>query len=269
MDKRWNEKEPSASREEPSKPITQGEMAVIDENPNSGAVVTGLEADSKRASMYRVALAPESGGASELLTVHEDTLINMRLLKGRRLSAEEWDELRKSEEVEQAYRASLGLLNRKARTRKELEEALKRKAFSHEAIAACLDRLNIHRLINDTEYAVRYADQKVTYQRKGSRLVKQELLRRGVGKNDVERALSSLDAETEQASAVALARKRWPSVKGATQREREYKLMAVLQRRGFPPQMARDAVRQAVSEAGEETSGSGGEWDEPFDPLLD
>lgn len=235
----------------------------------SGAVVTGLEADPKLASMYRVALAPESGAAAELLTVHEDTLIGMRLLKGRRLTAEEWNELRKSEEVEQAYRASLGLLNRKARTRKELEEALKRKTFSPEAIAACLDRLKNHRLIDDAAYAARFADQKVTYQRKGSRLVKQELLRRGVGKNDVEEALSSLDAETERASALALARKRWPSVKGATRREREYKLMAVLQRRGFPPGMARDAVRQAAAEAGDQADGSGDEWDESFESSPD
>lgn len=235
----------------------------------SGAVVTGLEADPKRASMYRIALAPESGEAAEMLAVHEDTLIQMRLLKGRRLTAEEWDELRKSEETEQAYRASLGLLNHKARTRKELEEALKRKAFSSDAIAACLDRLKNHRLIDDTAYATRYADQKVTFQRKGSRLVKQELLRRGVGKNDVEQALSSLDAETERASALALARKRWPSVKGASRREREYKLMAVLQRRGFPPAMARDAARQAASEAGEEDGGIGGEWDETFDSSTD
>lgn len=260
MDERREESEQSASRIE---------RAGASRSFLTDAVVMGLEADPKRASMYRIALAPESGGESELLTVHEDTLIRMRLLKGRRLTADEWTELRKSEEVEQAYRASLGLLNSRARTRKELEEALKRKSFSPEAIADCLDRLKNHRLVDDTAYAARYADQKVTYQRKGSRLVKQELLRRGVSKNDVDEALSTLDGDTERASAIALARKRWTSVKGASQREREYKLMAVLQRRGFPPGIARDAVRQAVNEAGENTDDSGGEWEEMDDYLSD
>jgi len=260
MDKRREDSEPSAPRDA---------AAEASGRSLTGAVVTGLESDPKRASMYRIALAPESGGESELLTVHEDTLIRMRLLKGRRLTADEWTELRRSEEVEQAYRASLGLLNSRARTRKELEDALKRKSFSPEAIAGCLDRLKNHRLIDDTAYAARYADQKVTYQRKGSRLVKQELLRRGVSKNDVDEALSTLDGETERASALALARKRWPSVKGASRREREYKLMAVLQRRGFPPGIARDAVRQAVSEAEEMAGGSGGEWDDMDDFPAD
>lgn len=236
------------------------------------AVVTAVEADPKRKSMYRIAVSAAAGGASELLTVHEDTLVEWRLLKGRALTAEEWAGLRKSEEIEQAYRVSLSLLDRKARTRKELESSLKRKAFSPEAIAACLDRLTTHRLIDDTVYAKRYAEQKVTNQRKGSRLVRQELLLRGVGKIEVDQAISSLDAEAERSSALALARKRWPGVKGATRREREYKLMGVLQRRGFPPGVARDAVRKAAEEAGDEADGDAAEWDSeapPFDGSYD
>lgn len=244
-------------------------MAEGEERQAAGAIVKALEADPRRSSMYRLVLAPEAGGEDELLSVHEDTLVRLRLLKGRRLSPEEWDELRRSEELEQAYRASLGLLNRKARTRKELEEALKRKSFSGEAIAGCLDRLKNHRLIDDTAYATRFADQKVTYQRKGSRLVRQELLQRGVARNDVEQALSSLDAEAERASALALARKRWPGVKGESRREREYKLNAVLQRRGFPPGLAREAARQAALEADEEAADGGDDWDEMPDSYPD
>ncbi|GIO11608.1 hypothetical protein J19TS2_11630 [Cohnella xylanilytica] len=233
-----------------------------------GAVVTAVEADPKRRAMYRITVAVAGGAEPELLSVHEDTLIEWRLLKGRTLTTEEWAALRKTEEVEQAYRASLNMLDRKARTKKELETALKRKGHSPEAIAACLDRLTSHRLVDDTAYAKRYAEQKVANQRKGSRLVRQELLQRGVKKNDVEQAISSLDAKAERRSALELARKRWPSTKGDTRREREYRLMAVLQRRGYPAGVALEAVKKAADEAGDSRGSEGSDWD-GIDEAMD
>jgi len=232
------------------------------------AVVSAVEADPKRRAMYRITVAVPGSAEPELLSVHEDTLIEWRLLKGRTLTAEEWAALRKTEDVEQAYRASLNLLDRKARTKKELETALKRKGHSPEAIAACLDRLTSHRLVDDSAYAKRYAEQKVANQRKGSRLVRQELLQRGVKKNDVEQAISSLDAKAERRSALELARKRWPSMKGDTRREREYKLMAVLQRRGYPPGVALEAVKKAADEAGDPRGSEESDWD-GIDEAMD
>jgi regulatory protein len=230
------------------------------------AVVSAVEPDPKRRGMYNVTVAPAAGGEPELLSVHEDTLVGWRLLKGRSLSGDEWSELRKTEEAEQAYRAALAMLDRKARTRKELERALKRKEHSAEAIAACLDRLIAHRLLDDALFAQRFAEQKVSTQRKGRRLVRQELLQRGVAKSDVEQAISSLDEDAERESALALARKRWPSVKGASRRERLYKLAAMLQRRGFPGGLAMEAARRAADEAADreeqsEWEDSEAEWD--------
>ncbi|MBB6735499.1 regulatory protein RecX [Cohnella zeiphila] len=224
------------------------------------AVVTAVEPDPRRKGMYRVSVLAPGGGEPVLLSVHEDTLVGWRLLKGRSLSGDEWSGLRKSEETEQAYRSALAMLDRKARTRKELERALKRKEHSAEAIAACLDRLIAHRLLDDAAFAQRFAEQKVSAQSKGRRLVRQELLQRGVAKSDVEQAISSLDGEAERESALALARKRWPSVKGASRRERLYKLAAMLQRRGFPGGLAMEAARRAADDEAEQAEET--EWSE-------
>jgi SOS response regulatory protein OraA/RecX len=187
-------------------------------------------------------------GSETVVTVHEDTLVALRLLKGRQLTAEEWESLRHEEAREDAYRAALAILERKARTSRELSQALKRKGYSADIVRSCIDRLQSRRMLDDSAYARRYAEQKATAQRKGRRLIRQELLQRGIAKEEADRALNALDAGAEQEAADALACKKWPQTKGE-KRERKMKLAAFLLRRGFPNRVVRSAVDRAVAEA--------------------
>jgi len=197
-----------------------------------------------------IAGARSKHGAGEaLVTVHEDTLVSWRLLKGRQLSAEEYETLKQDEQKEEAYRSALMMLERKARTSAELAKALKRKGYVPEVVTACLERLQSRRMIDDAAYAKRFTEQRAVGQRKGRMLIRQELMQRGVERADVERAIGELDGQIEQDSALALARKRWPNIKG-NDRERKQKLMGMLMRRGFPSGVVRTAVQQAAAESG-------------------
>ncbi|RED66103.1 regulatory protein RecX [Cohnella lupini] len=212
-----------------------------------------------------IAGAQSARGAGEAtLTVHEDTLVSWRLLKGRRLTAKEYETLKQDEQKEDAYRSALMMLERKARTTSELTKALKSKGYVPEVVEACLVRLRAGRMIDDTAYAKRFTEQRAVGQRKGRMLIRQELLQRGVGREDVDQAIGELDGEVEQESALAIARKRWPNIKG-NDRERKQKLMAVLLRRGFPSGVVRMAVQQASAESEDSESESDyGEFD-PYD----
>lgn len=212
------------------------------------AVIVALEMDPKQPGMYRLAVRLPGSQDETLLTVHEDTLVSMRLLKGRRLSRDEWEELLKEETQEQVYRAALLMLERKARTSKELKEALKRKGYAQEAIAGAIRRLKERGLLDDAAYARRFAEQRVAWHRKGSRLVRQELLQRGVSKEEADQALQALDSGMELETAMALARKKWPQIKGEP-REKRMKLIAFLLRRGFPNKVAKAAAGQVAAEA--------------------
>ncbi|WP_420872044.1 regulatory protein RecX [Cohnella rhizosphaerae] len=111
-------------------------------------------------------------------------------------------------------------------------------------------------------FAQRFAEQRVSGQKKGSRLVRQELMQRGVDKREIDEAIKGIDEDAERSAALALALKRWPSVKGKSERERQMKLMNILLRRGFPGAAAREAVRKA-SEAAADAE----EWDAPEEPY--
>lgn len=238
-----------------------------------GAVVVALQPDAARANMYRVTVVRGSGGHGPngedgaragaddssvpgagddviVMNLHEDTVVAWRLVAGRRLTPEEWRRLREAEAAEDAYRAALALLEARPRTRKETEAALRRKGFAPEAIAACLERLVRRGLIDDAAFAARFAAHRVTGQRKGRRLIRQELLQRGVGRAETERALSGVSEEAEREAALELARRRLRQVKAKTALERRHKLLAMLLRRGFPQAVAREAVRLAMEEAG-------------------
>ncbi|RKP55530.1 regulatory protein RecX [Cohnella endophytica] len=191
--------------------------------------------------------------AEAVVTVHEDTLVGWRLLKGRRLDAAEYEKLKQEEQKEEAYRSALYMLETKARTTAELSRALKRKGYEAEIIAACVERLQARRFVDDAAYAKRFAEQRASGQRKGRMLIRQELMQRGVGRADVDRALEELDSQVEESAALSLARKKWPSTKG-NDRERKMKLLALLMRRGYPSGIARTAVQQAIAEAGDAES---------------
>lgn len=199
-----------------------------------------------------IASAQSAGADAEtVLTVHEDTLVSWRLLKGRRLSAEEYAKLKEDEQKEEAYRASLAMLERKARTSAELSKSLKRKGFTPEVISGCLERLQQRGMLDDSAFAKRYTEQRAVSQRKGRLLIRQELLQRGVRREEVELALGELDGELEQNAALVLARKRWPNIKG-NDRERKQKLMGMLMRRGFPGSVVKTAVQQIAAESADE-----------------
>jgi SOS response regulatory protein OraA/RecX len=95
-------------------------------------------------------------------------------------------------------------------------------------------------------------------------LIRQELLQRGVGREDVEQAIGELDGQVEQESALVLASKRWPNIKG-NDRERKQKLMAILLRRGFPNSVVKTAIQQVAAQAAEEEIESDYDDNDPFD----
>jgi regulatory protein len=256
--------------------------------PVLGAVVISIEAHPKQPNMYRVALKLEldksnlltlnqandelaeterqsidwteevdaliAGAHSvaeegeALLTVHEDTLVSWRLLKGRELTANEYAKLKEDEQKEDAYRSALMMLERKARTTAELSKLLKRKEYVPDVVAGCLERLQARGMLDDSAYAKRFTEQRAVGQRKGRMLIKQELLQRGVGREDADQAIGELDGQIEQESALELTRKRCPTIKG-NDRERKQKLTALLMRRGFPSAIVRLAIKHIAAES--------------------
>ena len=146
--------------------------------------------------------------------------------------------------VEKAREAALRLLDRSRKTRRELERKLTERDHDPAAIAAALDRLAGVGLIDDVEYAQAFARSRFARRAVALRIVRQELKRRGVGDDDLERAFAGLDdgGAAERARAERALAPIWRRHHALDPRERRARCAAALARRGFDY----DAIHEAL-----------------------
>lgn len=219
-------------------------------------MILSVKRDRKEKNRYHLS----DGGEEPVLSVHEDTLVRYRLMKGSVLSAELTEEIRNEDERYRAYAAAAAYLGAKPRTGKQIRQYLAGKEFEEEHIEYALSRLESERFVDDRQYARQFAQSRLRTGMKGRLMIQQELRQRGVSKSAASEAVTELDREDELEAAVKLAAKKSRSLKGDAA-ARRMKLTAFLLRRGFPADIAREAVRSAALESDETIEGGDGtDW---------
>ena len=144
---------------------------------------------------------------------------------------------------DQAREICLRALERRRRTRRELEQALERKRVDPEVARAVLDRLTEVGLVDDLAYARAFVVARQRARPRGRRALAMELARKGIGPQIVDRVLEELGAEEDpvQAARRALAPK-LRALRGRPAEEVRRKAEQFLLRRGFSYAVARDAL---------------------------
>jgi regulatory protein len=156
------------------------------------------------------------------------------------------------EAVERARAVCLRLLTGAPRTRRQLADALRARAFPEQAIAAVLDRFEEVGLIDDVAFADAWVDSRHHGRGLARKALARELRTRGVDATIIDRAVSRLDSEREEETARALVARRLRATRGLDQGRRLRRLVGMLARKGYPEGMALRVVRQALQEEGED-----------------
>lgn len=211
---------------------------------NIDLIITALERQPKQRGRYLISFG------EYVLSVHEDVMIKYRMLKGNVFTKQELEEIVVADEKQRAYVQALKYLERKQRTRKELEDRLRQKELSQTVIEQALQRLQQEGLINDELYAKQWAVQRVSSQRKGKAWVRQELRQKGVDKALISEALSEVSHEQEYESCLVVGRKKWNQTRGEIM-DRKRKTGSFLMRRGFSGEQVRKVINQLIRENGE------------------
>lgn len=167
-----------------------------------------------------------------------------------------------SDDVSAAHEAALRALERRRRTRRELERRLAEKGFEPQTARAALDRLERVGLVDDLEYARAFLRERLGRRAVGARLVRNQLLARGVPAPLIDQALqeAATDAEDElprteaerARRALAQLGRRYAGLEPRVRRQR---LTAALARRGFDY----DAIAEALAEGEKPASAGAGE----------
>lgn len=184
--------------------------------------------------------------------VHRETVERLGLAVGREVNRAELDRLLREEELRKCRDYALLLLSYRARTRAELEQRLVRKGFAPDIAQTTIERLKELKLVDDARFAQGFAQDRITIGHKGKWRVRAELMKRGVGRQEIEAALKTAPDETEAArELVELYAKRYARLEPEVRRRR---LFALLSRRGF----SLDTIRQVTGEdEAEEAAGRG------------
>ena len=159
-------------------------------------------------------------------------------------------DLGRANDAERCREAALALLERTRRTRAELGRRLRAKGYAEPVVAEVLERLAGVGLLDDAEYARAFIAGRWGRRAAGWRRLEQELRRRGVPADDIDRARASFVEEHGGADEVQLARRvvaqaarRYAALEP---RARRHRLYALLVRRGFDSDTIEQALRDGV-----------------------
>lgn len=146
-----------------------------------------------------------------------------------------------------ALQKAVTLLASRDRTEKEIVDALRQNAYPEPTIARVMARLQQEGYLDDAAFAAHWTAAR-TARGWGARRIRQELCAKGVEREQIDRALSSADADSMAESALKVARKAAKGRDMSSPTERQ-KVIAALVRRGFDFSIARKALEIIEEEA--------------------
>jgi regulatory protein len=151
---------------------------------------------------------------------------------GQALTAAEVTALREREELNKAVDKALAYLTSRPRSIREVRDRLKEKEIPPDTIDAVITRLEGWGYVGDEGFARYWIENRGANQPRGKRLLRQELWRKGVGRETVEQVLDELEVD-EAGGALTLARKRLNQLRSYDEQTQRRRLAAFLQRRGY------------------------------------
>jgi regulatory protein len=140
-----------------------------------------------------------------------------------------------SEELEKAKSSAFRLLSYRMRSCKEISDKLKSKGFSQDTIDAAIAELKRIDYLNYYKFAGEFIESRLIHNPKGKKLLRHELLKKGVEENIIDELLSEqMPEQKEKLLAEILAEKVWQRKKNVETNKRKAQIYNYLLRRGFP-----------------------------------
>ena len=143
-----------------------------------------------------------------------------------------------------AMEKAVALLASRARTEKEIADALRQNAYPEQTVARVMARLHEAGYLDDEDFAGQWAASRAS-KGLGTRRIRMELRQKGVDPDTIESAISAVDEEERMDGAMRAAQKaaRGKDLSQAAERQ---KVLAALARRGYDFALARAALAQLM-----------------------
>ena len=162
------------------------------------------------------------------MALDTQTLLEQRIDVGREVDDEELHELIILSNERRAKEKALWLISYRSHSKKELRDKIRRTCDA-EAADKAVERMEELGLVNDEDFARRYAEQLLYGKRLSKRAAFYELRRKGIDQATAEEALAELDVDVHE-QIRALIEKKYRNINDEKIRRRA---VAALQRLGY------------------------------------
>ena len=170
------------------------------------------------------------------------------LQEGQPIDLEEYDNWLMLRQYRHALDRAVAFLASRARSRKEIEDKLLRSGYRPCTVEMVLYKLESNDLLDDADFAQQWVEAR-TARKVGRNRIAQELRRKGVSADEAEAALESIDEEDQLSGAISLVEKAMARIKpGEDPRKTAQRITAMLARRGYGWDVAREAISHVMQD---------------------
>jgi len=175
----------------------------------------------------------------------EEVVYKYGLKTGQELEQKKIDQIIEAETKKEAKEIALRFLSYRMRSEKEVRDKLKKKEFAQSLIDEVIKDLKRVNLIDDNEFASAFVRDRISNSPRGKILLKQELWKKGIKKEVIEKVLKEyFKGENEELIlAKELLQKRKKRYEGLDQNVAKRRLMSFLLRRGFSYDIVKQVLR--------------------------
>ena len=175
----------------------------------------------------------------------EEVLYKYGLKIGEELDQKKIDQILESEVKKESKDAALKFLSYRMRSEKEVRDKLKKKEFANDLIDEVIKDLKRINLIDDSNFASAFVRDKISNKPQGKILLKQELWKKGIKDETIEKVLKEYfeDEEEELNLAKNLLKKRKKRYENLDKNIAKRRMMSFLLRRGFSYEIVKQALK--------------------------
>lgn len=132
---------------------------------------------------------------NESLIVYEDVILKYNLLYKKDIDNDLLIEINKENYKSSIYDVSIKYISVRMRSKKELEEYLKKKKYDQKDIEETIKRLQSQDLLNDEKFAKSYINDKLYLTNYGLTKIKNDLLKLGVEEYIIDEIVNNIDLQ--------------------------------------------------------------------------
>jgi len=210
--------------------------------------VTAVEPQKKKKARFNIYLDGKFAFGAEA-----DTVLKYQITSGKELTPEKINQIVKKEELSKLFDATLRFLSYRPRSQKEVEDYLAKKISKKEnikfseakesgLIIEIEHKLTKYKYLNDTEFAKWWIESRTKSSPRGKRILKLELMQKGVSREILDELLESI--KNQKLLAQRAIEKKLPRWQKLPRMEIKKKIYSHLSMRGFDF----DTIREVVAE---------------------